>query len=119
MARPIPPRLLGQDCVLKKQIGLDRNRNPIYEHTVLKRVRIGAAFQSVRGAYGETKSDTLTLFIDAKNTGYETVSGEATERKLPAEKDVIEWQGQTFTVRGVTPCYTQGNNPHHWEITLE
>ena len=119
MARPIPARLLVQDCVLKKQIGIDRNRNPIYELTILKRVRIGATFQSIRGAYGETKADTLTLFIDAKNTVYETANGEATERKLPAEKDVIEWQGQTFTVRSVTPCYTQGNSPHHWEATLE
>lgn len=119
MARQIPARLLVQDCVLKKQIGIDRNRNPIYELTVLKRVRIGATFQSIRGAYGETKADTLTLFIDAKNTRCETVNGEAIESKHPAEKDVIEWQGQTFTVRSVTPCYTQGDTPHHWEVTLE
>lgn len=119
MARPIPARLLVQDCVLKKQIGIDRNRNPIYELTVLKRVRIGATFQSIRGTYGETKADTLTLFIDAKNTRYETVSGEETERKPIAPKDVIEWQGQTFTVRSVMPCYTQLDSPHHWEVTLE
>lgn len=119
MARPIPARLLSQDCVLKKPAGLDRNRNPVFEHTVLKRVRISATFQSVRGVYGEAKTDTLTLFIDAKNTRYETVSGEAAEKKLPAEKDVVEWQGQSFTVRSVTPCYTQGDNPHHWEVTLE
>lgn len=119
MARPIPARLLVQDCVLKKTVGLDRNRNPIYESTILKRVRIGATLASVRGVYGETKADTLTLFIDAKNTSYETVNGEETERKLPAEKDAIEWQGQTFTVRSVSPCYTQGASPHHWEVTLE
>ncbi|UTC66002.1 MULTISPECIES: putative minor capsid protein [unclassified Treponema] len=119
MTKPIPTRLLVHDCVLKKPKGLDRNRNPIYESTILKRVRIGATFQSVRGAYGETKTDTLTLFIDAKNTRCETIDGEATERKLPAEKDAIEWQGQTFTVRSITPCYTQGSNPHHWEVTLE
>ena len=119
MARPIPARLLVQDCVLKKPAGLDRNRNPIYELTVLKRVRIGATIQTVRGAYGETKADTLTLFIDAKNTVYETANGEATERKLPAEKDVIEWQGKDFTVRGITPCYVKEAEPHHWEVTLE
>ena len=117
--RAIPLKLLVHSCTLKKQAGLDRNRNPTYTETVLKRVRIGATFQTVRGSIGETKADTLTLFIDAKNTRYETTSGEATERKLPAEKDVIEWQGQTFTVRSVTPCYTQDSTPHHWEVTLE
>ena len=119
MARPIPARLLAQDCVLKKTAGLDRNRNPIYESTILKRVRIGATLASVRGIYGETKADTLTLFVDAKNTRYEMVNGEETERRLPAEKDVIEWQGQSFTVRSIMPCYTHFDSPHHWEVTLE
>ena len=63
MARPIPARLLVHDCVLKKQAGLDRNRNPIYELTVLKRVRIGATIQTVRCAYGESKADTFTLLL--------------------------------------------------------
>lgn len=117
--RAIPLKLLVHSCTLKKHAGLDRNRNPTYTETVLKCVRIGATFQTVRGSIGETKADTLTLFIDAKNTRYETVSGEETERRLPAEKDVIEWQGQTFTVRSVMPCYTQLDSPHHWEVTLE
>lgn len=119
MTKPIPTLLLVHDCVLKKPAGLDRNRNPIYSKTVLRQVRIGATVQSVRGSYGEVKADTLTLFIDAENTRYETTAGEATERKPIAPKDVIEWQGQTFTVRSVMPCYTQLDSPHHWEVTLE
>lgn len=115
----IPIGLLVHNCILKKQIGIDRNRNPIYSQIILKQVRIGATFQSIRGTYGETKTDSLTLFIDAKNTLYETVDGEAVEKKLPEEKDVIEWQSKTFTVRGVTPCYTHDEQPHHWEVTLE
>lgn len=115
----IPIRLLVHNCILKKTTGLDRNRNPIYSQITLKQVRIGATFQSIRGAYGETKADSLTLFIDAKNTVYDAIDGKTVERKLPEEKDVIEWQGQSFTVRSVTPCYTNGNEPHHWEVTLE
>ena len=115
----IPISLLVHNCILKKPTGLDRNRNPIYSKIILKQVRIGATFQSVRGAYGETKSDSLTLFIDAKNTVYEAIDGETVEKKLPEEKDVIEWQGQYFTVRSITPCYTKGDEPHHWEVTLE
>ena len=57
--------------------------------------------------------------IDEQNTLYENVDGEAVERKLPEEKDVIEWQGKAFTVRSITPCYTHGQKPHHWEVTLE
>lgn len=117
--RAIPLKLLVHSCTLKKQAGLDRNRNPAYEETVLKCVRIGATFQTVRGNTGETKADTMTLFIDAENTRYETADGEEAAAVIPAENDAIEWQGQNFTVRSVTPCYAQGESPHHWEVQLE
>lgn len=119
MSRPIPARLLVHECVLKRKTGTDRNRNPTYSETVLKRVRIGATFQTLRGSIGETKADTMTLIIDAKNTRYETAAGEQTAAVIPAQNDAIEWQGHSFTVRSVTPCYAQGNAPHHWEVTLE
>ena len=117
--RAIPLKLLVHSCTLKKQAGLDRNRNPTYTETVLKRVRIGATFQTVRGSIGETKADTMTLIIDAKNTRYETAAGEQAAAVIPAEKDVIEWQGQSFTVRSIMPCYTHFDSPHHWKVTLE
>lgn len=117
--RAISLKLLVHSCTLKKQAGLDRNRNPTYDETVLKRVRIGATFQTLRGSIGETKADTMTLIIDAANTQYETTAGEPTAAVIPAENDAIEWQGQNFTVRSITPCYAQGNAPHHWEVTLE
>lgn len=104
---------------MKKQAGLDRNRNPTYTETVLKQVRIGVTFQTVRGNVGETKADTMTLVIDAVNSAYETTSGEPTAQVLPAENDVIVWDGKSFTVRSVTPCFAQSDTPHHWEVTLE
>lgn len=119
MSRPIPARLLVHKCVLKRKTGTDRNRNPTYSETVLKRVRIGATFQQLRGNIGEIKADTLTLFIDAVNTQFETAAGEATAAIIPTETDAITWDGKDYTVRSVTPCYTQGAVPHHWEITLE
>ena len=119
MPKAIPKHLLVHSCVLKKPTGLDRNRTPIYAQTILKQVRIGAKLQSIRGAYGEIKGDSLTLFIETKNSCYENADGEVVERKLPTEKDVVEWQGQVFTVRSITPCYTQDDAPHHWEVTLE
>ena len=119
MARPIAKKLLVHTCTLKKPAGLDRDRNPTFSETVLKRVRIGATFQTIRGNVGETKADTMTLVIDAKNTRYETAAGEQTAAVIPAENDAIEWQEQNFTVQSVTPCYAQGSTPHHWEVTLE
>ena len=119
MSRPIPARLLIHDCVLKRKTGIDRNRNPTYSETVLKRVRIGATFQTIRGNIGETKADTLTLFVDAANTQFETTAGEAAAAIIPIETDAITWNGKDYTVRSVTPCYTQGAAPHHWEVTLE
>lgn len=117
--RAIPKRLLVHSCLLKRRTGLDRDRNPEHEETALKNVRIGAAFQTTHGSTGETKADTMTLIIDAENTRYETADGEEAEAVIPAENDAVEWQGRSFTVRGVTPCYAQGERAHHWEVQLE
>ena len=119
MAKPIAKKLLIHQIVLKKPSGLDRDRNPTFSETVLKYVRIGATFQTVRGNVGETKADTMTLVIDAVNSAYETTSGTETAQVLPAENDVIVWDGKSFTVRSVTPCFAQDDSPHHWEVTLE
>ena len=119
MAKPIAKKLLIHQIVLKKPAGLDRDRNPTFSETVLKRVRIGATFQTIRGNVGETKADTMTLVIDAVNSAYETTSGEPTAQVLPAENDVIVWDGKSFNVRSVTPCFAQSDTPHHWEVTLE
>lgn len=119
MARPIASKLLVHTCTLRKLAGLDRDRNPTFTDTVIVGVRIGATFQNVRGNVGEVKADTMTLVIDAVNTAYQTTGGETTAQTLPAENDVIVWENKSFTVRSVTPCYAQSDDPHHWEVTLE
>ena len=116
--RAIPMKLLVHSCTLQKRTGQDRDRNPTYTEIVLRNVRIGATFQTSRGNIGETKSDTMTLIIDAENTRYETADGEEAAA-IPEELDAVEWNGRKFTVRSVTPCYAQGDSPHHWEVTLE
>lgn len=116
----IPTRLLIHSCTLKHQTGLDRSRNPTYSETLLGNVRIGGEFRTTRGNIGETKADTLTMFIDAKNTTYATAEGEEAETVIPVENDSVEWNGKSYTVRSVTPCYAlDGETPHHWEVTLE
>ena len=102
--RAIPTRLLVHSCTLMKRTGTDRARNPTYSETVLRNVRIVATFQTARGNAGETKADTMTLVIDAKNTRYETADGEEAAAVVPEELDAVEWRGRKFTVRSVTPC---------------
>lgn len=118
--RAIPLNLLQQECVLKHKIGQDRNRNSVYEERILVHVRIGATFQTTRGNVGETKADTLTLYIDEANTRYKNTDGEEVPSFLPEEQDLVIWGGKSYTVRSITPCFTQGDaTPHHWEVTLE
>jgi len=117
----IPEYLLVHSCTLKKRTGVDRDRNPTYTETVLTNVRIEATMRTERESIGETRADTMTLYIDPEHTEYSTtVNGEtSTAQVLPDELDAIEWQGRTFTVRSFMPCYAQGNAPHHWEYNLE
>lgn len=115
----VPERLLVHSCVLRRKSGMDRNRNPVLVGTVLRNVRIGASFQLVRGNVGETRGDAMTLIIDAENTKFMTEAGEAAAAVIPREGDAVEWLGRSFSVRGVTPCFSRGAEPHHWEVTLE
>lgn len=77
--------------------------------------------QEVSSSNEAVTSETINGYSCSydRTVAHETAGEETLERKLPEEKDVIEWQGKTFTVRSVTPCYTRGEKPHHWEVTLE
>lgn len=119
MAKPINKALLVHTCTLKKPTGTDRDRNTVYSETVLKNVRIGVALQNVRGNIGEVKADSMSLYIDAVNTVYETAEGEEIPQALPAENDLIVWENISFTVRKIMPCYARSTDPHHWEVELE
>lgn len=119
MTRAIPKRLLVHECILKKKKGMDRNRNPTFEEYTLKNVRIGATLASTRGTAGETKADTMTLFVDSENSAF-YLDGETVESVQIEELDCIEWSGKTFTVRSIAECFTQETEkPHHLEVTLE
>ena len=110
MSRPIPSRLLIHNAVLKHKTGIDRNRNAVYEESLLEHVRVEPTLAISRGNAGETKADTMTLFIDSVNSVY----------VLPSELDCVRWNGRDFTVRSIKPCYAKnGNTPHHWEVALE
>ena len=59
---------------------------------------------------GETKDDRLTLYYDP------FVSQPAI---IPEELARVTWNGEAYTIRSVTPCYTQGGDAvHHYEAAL-
>ncbi|MCM1218942.1 MAG: minor capsid protein [Lachnospiraceae bacterium] len=115
----ISGNLLVHTVTLKKPTGFDRDRNETYEEYAIEKVRVEADIGRTRGSEGETPNDTATLYVDAHNTRYETADGAETAAVLPEENDKVEWQGRSFTVRSVTPCYAQSEAPNHWEVTLE
>lgn len=148
MARPIPKHFLIHSIVYRERTGIDRNREPTYTDYIIQHVRIDALLQTVKGAQAETKSDSLTLFIDRVysrftqkdgSDGFNPLTdenleayvdengvtyGELLEKDVdlifPKELDVIVWHKNAYTVRGVTPCYTKGTDElHHLEVQLE
>ena len=101
--------LLIHSCTVQEVSGLNRDGGAEYgENILLEHVRIVPAYSVRRGAVGEEKDDKLLLFIDGVN------------RFIPKTDSAVFWQGQQYTVRAVTPCYTAGiGSPvHHWEVSL-
>lgn len=109
MSKPIPLRLLVHNATLRHKTGQDRDRNTTYIESSLQHIRIEPTLRTVKGSTGETKADTMTMFIDRVNSTY----------VLPEELDVVIWDNRSFTVRSVQPCCAQEALPHHWEVTLE
>lgn len=107
----IPAELLVHSCKYSTSTTTDRDGNAVYTTVELQYVRLGPV---VRGyglsTAGETAEDKLTLYI---------VPGKTTPAVIPVEKALIEWQGKTYTIRSVTPCYTSGTDAvHHYEAAL-
>ena len=105
--------LLIHSCTVKEVSGLNRDGGAEYgENILLEHVRIVPAYSVRRGAVGEEKDDKLLLFIDC--------SASTPKGFTPQADAAVFWQGQQYTVRAVTPCYTAGSGSlvHHWELSL-
>lgn len=108
----ISKHLLIHSCMVKEVRGINRDGSAEYEDILLEHVRIIPAYSVKRGNVGEIKDDKLLLCID---THASTPRG-----FTPKTKSAVVWQGQQYTVRAVTPCYTAGigSRVHHWEVSL-
>lgn len=115
----IPVKLLIHSVIYKHSMGMDRDRNPIYEDVTLERVRVGVTMAVNSGTIGKEKADTMTLYIDCVNSRYLNSAGESMEPFAPKELDAVEFDGCSYTIERVTPIYTQDTDaPHHYEVTL-
>lgn len=109
----ISKHLLIHSCTVQTVDELNRDGGAKYtESILLEHVRIVPAYSARRGTVGEEKGDKLLLFIDGVNS--------APRGFIPEINSVVLWQGQHYTVRAVTPCYTAGwcSLVHHWEASL-
>ena len=115
----ISKRLLIHRVEFKQNTGKrDRDRNPVYEVSELRNVRVGVTRRVQAGQHGVIRADTMTLFIDGK---YSEMFKDAQKSSLiiPKENDVIVFEGKEYTVKGVTPCYGASGKASHYEAVLE
>lgn len=107
----IPKRLLIHNCTYSTASSKDRDGNAIYTDVELHNVRFTpVTMETAQASAGESKSDKLTLFIDAVNTS---------PAIIPEELARVTWQDKVYTIRSVTPCYTRGGDVvHHYEAAL-
>ena len=102
----ISKHLLIHSCTVQTVDELNRDGGAKYtESILLEHVRIVPAYSARRGTVGEEKDDR---------------ANSAPRGFIPEINSVVLWQGQHYTVRAVTPCYTAGRGSlvHHWEVSL-
>lgn len=103
--------LLIHTCTYEASAGTDRDGNKTYgEAKQLTNVRLVPVLATAKSDVGETKDDRLTLYYEP------FVSQPAI---IPEELARVTWNGEAYTIRSVTPCYTQGGDAvHHYEAAL-
>jgi len=107
----IPQRLLVHTCTYETPSDYDRDGEPTYSEPVtLSHVRFEAVIAAAKSDVGESKDDKLTLY-------YEPFF--STPAIVPVELARVTWGGNAYTIRSVTPRYTQGGDAvHHYEAAL-
>lgn len=98
-------------CTYEAPANSDRDGNKTYEEAVtLQHVRVVMELATVKNNEGEAKNDVGTLYYAPFTS---------TPQIIPEELARVTWQGKTYTVRKVYPCYTQNSDViHHYEAAL-
>lgn len=103
--------LMIHSCTYEAPATSDRDGNKTYSEPVeLQRVRVVMELATVRNNEGEAKNDAGTLYY---------TPFVSRPQIIPEELARVTWQGKTYTIRKVYPCYTQdGELIHHYEAAL-
>jgi len=98
-------------CTYEAPANSDRDGNKTYAEAVtLQHVRVVMELATVKNNEGEAKNDVGTLYYAPFTS---------TPQIIPEELARVTWQGKTYTVRKVYPCYTQNSDViHHYEAAL-
>ena len=108
--RYIAPKLLPHTITVKVVSGKDADRNITYTESTVTGVRIGLTRGWSKGSEGFTSSDSMELISDANTTNPADF--------VPAVGMQILFNGNTYTIQSVKPCYTTSDVIHHYEATL-
>ena len=108
MSKPIPLKLLVHTVTVRRNLGIDEDRNVIWsEAESVEHVRCEPVKAQVLAGNGVRRDDKLTLFVDCTHSTF-----------IPEKGMRIEFLGTAYTVREATPYFSDTANVHHYEAAL-
>ena len=108
MSSPIPLKLLVHTVTVRRNLGIDEDRNVIWSAPeTVEHVRCEPVKAEVLAGNGVQRDDKLTLFVDCTHSAF-----------VPEKGMQIEFLGTAYTVREATPCFADTANVHHYEAAL-
>ncbi|WP_038080278.1 putative minor capsid protein [Treponema socranskii] len=108
MSKPIPLKLLVHTVTVRRNLGIDEDRNVIWsEPETVAPVRCEPVKAEVLAGNGVQRDDKLTLFVDCTHSAF-----------VPEKGMQVEFLGTAYTVREATPYFADTANVHHYEAAL-
>jgi len=108
MSRPIPLKLLVHTVTVRRNLGIDEDRNIIWsESETVEHVRCEPVKAETLAGNGVQSDDKLTLFVDCIHSNF-----------VPEKGMQVEFLGTSYIVRQATPYFADTANVHHYEAAL-
>ena len=108
MSKPIPLKLLVHTVTVRRNLGIDEDRNVIWsEPETVAPVRCEPVKAETLAGNGVQRDDKLTLFVDCTHSAF-----------VPEKGMQVEFLGTAYTVREATPYFADTVNVHHYAAAL-
>lgn len=108
MSKPIPLKLLVHTVTVRRNLGIDEDRNVIWSAPkAVAPVRCEPVKAETLAGNGVQSDDKLTLFVDCTYSNF-----------VPEKGMQIEFLGTSYTVREATPYFADTASVHHYEAAL-